>query len=254
MIELSHFSKLYKHFSAVTDVSLVCKPGCITGLLGENGAGKTTILKAVAGWHCASSGKLLVHGVNAAENPVAVRSLVGFVPESPVFPAEYTVREFLLMTARIHLLPSPERALSDVAELCSISDILSKKIRTLSKGYRERLAFANALIYNPPVLVLDEPASGLDPAQIVRMRALVKELAKTHTILLSTHLMQEVDILCDFICILHKGQSVAQGSAEEIIRKSGKKSLEEAFLQLTQNFSFDRQTAQGDQTAQGAAE
>lgn len=237
MIELTHFSKMYDTVPAVSDFSLICAPGKITGLLGENGAGKTTILKAVSARHIATSGTVCVNGIDTKEDPAAVRRLVGFVPEQAQFPPDYTVRELLLMTASLHQITDPKKAIRDVSALCSIEDVLPKKIRALSKGYRERLAFANALVYVPPVLVLDEPASGLDPAQIVRMRALVKSLSKTHTILLSTHLMQEVDALCDTVCILHKGKSVAQGTASDIIRETGTKTLEEAFFFLTQGES-----------------
>lgn len=246
MIELVHFSKSYHSSPAVQDVSLQCASGRITGLLGENGAGKTTILRAVCAGHFATSGQVLVNGIDAAENPAAVRSLVGFVPEQPNFPAEYTVRELLLMTARLHAVQNVQKELSRVTELCSVGDVLAKKIRALSKGYRERVAFARALIFNPPVLVLDEPASGLDPAQIVRMRALVTSLAPSHTILLSTHLMQEVDALCDGICILHKGRSVAQGTAGEIARQTGTNSLEEAFFKLTQGETPLGEISQGE--------
>ncbi|MBQ7158330.1 MAG: ABC transporter ATP-binding protein [Treponema sp.] len=232
MIELTAFTKIYAATPAVQDFSLTCADGTITGLLGENGAGKTTILKAVAAQHFATSGTVHVNGVNASENPAKVRAITGFVSEQAKLPAEYTVRELLTMTAQLHSVPESAHAVESVAEQCGIIDVLSKKISTLSKGYQERVSFANALVYNPPVLVLDEPASGLDPAQIVRMRALVKSLAKGRTILLSTHLMQEVDALCDTICILHKGRAVAHGTADEIARANGVASLEEAFFAL----------------------
>ena len=253
MIELVHFSKSYHSSPAVHDVSLHCASGRITGLLGENGAGKTTILRAVCAEHIATSGQVLVNGIDAAENPAAVRSLVGFVPEQANLPSEYTVRELLSMTAHLHGVQNVQKELSRVSELCAIGDVLGKKIHALSKGYRERVAFARALIFNPPVLVLDEPASGLDPAQIVRMRALVSSLAPSHTILLSTHLMQEVDALCDEICILHKGRSVAQGTAQEIAREAGTNTLEEAFFKLTQGEN-PLENAQSGESQQGESQ
>lgn len=234
MITLSTFTKIYDTAPAVQDVSLTCQDGTITGLLGENGAGKTTILKAVCAQHFATSGTVLVNGINAAEQPAAVRAITGFVSEQAQLPPECTVRELLTMTARLHDVSDVARALKTVAEQCGIVEVMAQKVGTLSKGYQARVSFACALIYNPPVLVLDEPTSGLDPAQIVRMRALVKSLAKGRTILLSTHLMQEVDALCDTICLLHKGRAVAYGTAAEIAHQYNVATLEEAFFRVTQ--------------------
>ena len=235
MIELNSFSKSYQSGEdAVQDITFTCDDGTITGLLGVNGAGKTTILKAAAARHFASAGSVKVNGIDAAENPSLVRTLVGFVPEQASFPSEFTVKEMLTMTAKFHGVQNVSEEVSRVVSLCALDQMYTKKIAVLSKGYRQRLAFANALVFNPPVLVLDEPASGLDPAQIVRMRALIASLAKGHTILLSTHLMQEVDALCDRICILHRGRAAAYGSAEEILRQNQAASLEEAFFKLTQ--------------------
>lgn len=247
MVELINFTKSYsskKNSSlAVENVNMLCKKGEITGLLGLNGAGKTTILKAVTARHMASSGKVLVEGIDAAENLEEVRNLSGFVEEEPNLPAEFTVAEYLKMTARLHDREKFSLQKKDIQShfLCqseflkelSLEELLPKKIRELSKGQRQRLNFAQALIYNPPLLVLDEPASGLDPAQIFSMHSLVKSLKKDHAIILSTHLMQEVDSLCDTVYILHKGKIIARGSPEEIARQNGCKNLEAAFLKLT---------------------
>lgn len=235
MIELNAFSKTYDSSPAVRDVSLVCREGTVTGLLGENGAGKTTILRAVCAQHFATGGTVRVMGIDAAERPAEVRALTGMVGESERLPAEYTVRECLMMAARIHGVGDRERAVAAAAARCGAEDVLAQRIGTLSKGYKERVSFARALVHNPPVLVLDEPANGLDPAQIVRMRALVSSLAKGRTILLSTHLMQEVDALCDTVCLLHKGRAVAYGTAAEVARANGVATLEEAFIKLTQD-------------------
>ena len=253
MIELTNFSKSYSSKNdsfAVKDFSMVCKKGEITGLLGLNGAGKTTILKAICARHFATSGSVLVEGLNASEESEKVREITGFVAEEPHFPGEYTVFEYLKMVAELHGMNSKtrmntdERGLEKKQSACIcvnprlihslyLEELLRKKIRTLSKGQRERVNFAQALIYTPSVLVLDEPASGLDPAQIVNMRALVKSLKSDHTILLSTHLMQEVEALCDRVYIIHEGRLAASGTAEEIARASGCKNLEEAFFKIT---------------------
>ena len=235
MIELIDFSKSYSSKSGfvVKNINMTCNKGEITGLLGLNGSGKTTILKAVTGRHCATSGKVFVEGVESGENLETVRNLSGFVEEEPYLPGEYTVKEFLVMSAMLHGLQKKSEW-QDLTSL-SLDEILSKKIRTLSKGQRQRLNFARSLIYNPPVLVLDEPATGLDPAQILNMRSFVKSLKTEHTILLSTHLMQEVEALCDKVYILNQGTIVAFGTPREISENNDSKTLEEAFFKLVKN-------------------
>ena len=284
------------------DFSLSCEKGEITGLLGLNGAGKTTILKAICARHFATSGTILVDGINPAENAEAVRNLTGFVQEEPNLPGEYTVREYLHMVADLHgasfkpqintddhrldadnsvissersesrnlvaeetrcldysrhdkydsqhdnekklhesvtsaskKTSAPIRVYPRLINSLSLTELLPKKIKTLSKGQRERVNFAQALIYNPSVLVLDEPASGLDPAQILSMRSLVKSLKADHTILLSTHLMQEVEALCDRVYIIHEGKCAAEGTPGQIARDCGCETLEEAFFKITKS-------------------
>ena len=270
MIQLINFTKSYSSKSpfAVSDINMTCEKGCITGILGLNGAGKTTILKAITARHFATSGSVLVEGIEAGENAEQVRNLTGFVEEEPKLPGEYTVEEYLNMVASLHGQKMPcmdagtrakrefsERKFSyesknprtdflfeSSASICvnprlikdlSLTELLPKKIKTLSKGQRQRVNFAQALIYNPSVLVLDEPASGLDPAQIINMRSLVKSLKANHTILLSTHLMQEVDSLCDKVYILHQGKIAASGRPDEIASQFKCKNLEEAFFKIT---------------------
>jgi ABC-2 type transport system ATP-binding protein len=253
MIQLTNFTKSYSSKSpfAVSDINMTCEKGCITGILGLNGAGKTTILKAITARHFATSGSVLVEGIEASENAEQVRNLTGFVEEEPKLPGEYTVEEYLNMVASLHGLETQMHAdkrrlknndINSSASICvnprlikdlSLTEILPKKIKTLSKGQRQRVNFAQALIYNPSVLVLDEPASGLDPAQIIKMRSLVKSLKADHTILLSTHLMQEVDSLCDKVYILHEGKIAASGRPNEIASQFKCKNLEEAFFKIT---------------------
>lgn len=238
MIELNAFSKMYAATPAVRDVSLVCREGTVTGLLGENGAGKTTILRAVCAQHFATSGTVRVNGIDAAEFPAEVRALTGFVGEQVRLPPEYTVQEYLTMRARLYGLEMRGGAAEPVAVArviaqCALEDVQQMRLRALSKGYAERVRFAQALVHNPPVLVLDEPAGGLDPAQIVRLRALVKRLLPSHTVLLSTHLMQEVDALCDYVYIMHRGRCVAHGTAAEIAAAHECDTLEQAFFKLT---------------------
>lgn len=235
MIELYNFSKRYRSVPAVRDFSMVCRKGEVTGLLGLNGAGKTTILKAVCARHIADSGTVHVENHDATEETELVRNLTGFVTEEPVLPDEYTVREFLNGVKSLHhgAGAKPAGRPGVFLDMLDIGSLADKKIRTLSKGQRERVNFAQAVLYDPPVLVLDEPASGLDPAQIAGVRRLVQALKKDHTILLSTHLMQEVSALCDVVYILHEGRCAASGTPEEIAAKSGGGSFERAFFRIT---------------------
>lgn len=231
MIEINHFSKKYGKREAVTDFSLLCNEGEITAILGANGAGKTTILKAVCARHFATAGSVRVCGVDAQEQPSSVRVLTGFVEENANLPEELFVREFLAFRAELFSRKSED--IERVKKSCMLDEIWNEKIHILSKGQKERVNFAQALIHDPRVLVLDEPMSGLDPAQIVRMRKLILSLKKGRTILLSTHLMQEVDALSDKICVLSRGKSVAFGTAKQIVEKAQSKTIEEAFFSLT---------------------
>lgn len=230
MIEISDFSKFYGKKRAVSNFSMKCLDGEITGLIGLNGAGKTTVLKAVCARHFSSGGRVLAAGFDVSENPEEVRRSTGFVQESPDFPKELFVREFLEMRASLFRSGGAEKA----RELCLLEPIWNEKIGSLSKGQLQRVNFAQALVHDPKILVLDEPASGLDPAQIVRMRKFVRKLKNGHTILLSTHLMQEVESLCDRICVISGGKRVAFGAKDEILSAAKSETLEDAFFILTQ--------------------
>ena len=232
MIELKNFSKEYDSFKAVSNLSYTFEKGTITGILGPNGAGKTTILKALTGRHFASEGKVIFsETIDASKAPEKIRNLTGFVEETASLPGEYTVKEYITFVAKLH--GCNQAAVENVIKKCSLEEYKNKKINSLSKGYKERVNFAQALVYNPEILILDEPASGLDPQQIVNMRALVKNLSKDHTIILSTHLMQEVDALCEKVLIINHGKLLAQGTKDEIVKNTVTKNLEEAFFKLT---------------------
>ncbi|MBQ0050960.1 MAG: ABC transporter ATP-binding protein [Treponema sp.] len=233
-VKIEGFTKRYKDFLAVEDFSMECREGQITGILGPNGAGKTTILKAICGRHFATSGTVIVNETEAEEEIEDVRNSTGFVMEEPDLPGEYTVQEYLQTVLSLH---NSEKVTGDYVknlfEKLSLDELKSKKIKKLSKGQKQRVNFAQALIYNPKVLVLDEPATGLDPAQILTMRKLVQSLKQNHTILISTHLMQEVEALCDYIYIMNHGRCVAKGTKEQIILTTNAINLEEAFFKLT---------------------
>lgn len=242
MIELKEFSKSYskKDDFAVKEVSLKVEKGSITGLIGPNGSGKTTIMKAICGFHYPSAGSILISDfdgnlVNLADAPEKAMQLIGYVPEIPNLPPEMQVKDFLKYAGQAHGIADSEidSKISEVTKLCTLEKILSKKIKTLSKGQKQRVSFAQALIFSPPNLVLDEPVSGLDPAQIIQMRNLIQKLSGKKAILMSTHILQEIYSLCENLYILNEGQIAASGSEEEIIRTTKSKSLEDAFIKLT---------------------
>lgn len=237
MIELVDFSKSYeKNLFAVKNVNLKAENGQITGLLGLNGTGKTTIIKAITGNHFATSGKILItekngFKFNIEENIEKAKKIIGYVPEQIFFPNRLKVEEYISLV-KMQFSVSDED-LEKTINLCGLSEILSKKIGTLSKGYRQRLGFAQALIHNPENIVLDEPVNGLDPAQIIQMRKLIKKIAETKTVIISTHLMQEVEALCTKIYILNNGSIAIAGTEQEILLKTGTKNIENAFLKAT---------------------
>jgi ABC-2 type transport system ATP-binding protein len=244
MIKLADFSKIYgsrKNSPAAVDhVTFSAAQGCVTALLGPNGAGKTTILRAVCALHYASDGHVYVSGndgvmYDAAEESAFVKGLVGFVPEQVIFPKGLTVAELLEECADVHDLcaEKKKKALKRVVTEYSLESVYTKKIGTLSKGFCQRVSFAQALISDPPNVVLDEPASGLDPAQTAQIRSFIRKISCTKTVLLSTHIMQEVSAVCDKVVILSHGKLAAEGSEKSIVDSCGVQTLEEAFLKLT---------------------
>ncbi len=248
MIELTNFSKSYNKFTPVAaDISLTIADGSITGLLGSNGSGKSTIMKAICGFHFPTKGRITITAPDGTgtdtltsfttdENPELCMKYTGYVPELPLLPKDMRVLEFLRYAADTHSIPKEktQEACDFVINECSLEKLLTKKIKTLSKGQQQRVSFAQAIIHNPPNLILDEPISGLDPAQILQMRDLIKKLSKTKAILMSTHILQEVRSLCDNLYIVSEGKITASGTEEEITKQAGTKSLEEAFIKLTQ--------------------
>ncbi len=231
LIELKEFSKSYGTTRAVDTVSFIAPEKSITALAGLNGAGKTTILKAIASFHYGDSGIVFVNGIDTERNPVQNKKQIGFVSESAHFFSDYTVLEYLNFMSSI--VRANKTRISEMIRMFSLDDVVSKKIKALSKGYKQRVLFATALLHDPTVLLLDEPTSGLDPRQIVEMRKLIVELGKTKTILISTHIMQEIEALCSNIIILHKGKIIASGTEKELCNISHTATIEDAFLKLT---------------------
>jgi ABC-2 type transport system ATP-binding protein len=237
MIEASSLAKRYGAFEAVKDVSFRVEAGQIVGLLGPNGAGKTSLMRILTCYHFPDSGWARVDGHDVASEPQAVRRAIGYLPENaPAYP-DMKVREYLRFIARVRDLGGEvaQRRLEWVVEACGLSAVYARQIRWLSRGYRQRVGLAQAMLHDPPVLVLDEPTSGLDPNQIVEIRALIRSLGQRKTVLLSTHILQEVEAVCGRVLIMNEGLLAAQGTAEEIARELGMQnaSLEQIFVRLT---------------------
>lgn len=244
---LVSFSKTYgtgkNEKIACSDVNIKFTKGSITGLLGPNGAGKTTILKAICGIHYPSSGHVYFQETKTDEKTCFsadddlsyIRLNTGYVPETPSLDVHLTVIETLSQSALIHGLTKSKasEAVHNAIEYADLSEVLDKKVGTLSKGFMQRTNFARALSFDPSILVLDEFTDGLDPAQIVRMRKVILELSKTKAILLSTHHIEEALSLCSTLYILSKGHIVAQGKIKDILAITHTDTLENAFLQLT---------------------
>ncbi|MDR0598559.1 MAG: ATP-binding cassette domain-containing protein [Treponema sp.] len=218
MIEVQNITKSYGPVQAVREVSFSVGKEQVLGFLGPNGAGKTTIMKILTGYHYPSSGRVMVDGFSVEEDPVEVKGRTGYLPESAPLYGDMTVEEYLSFAAAARLVP-PEKqkaALEKSLADCGLKAVRFRLVETLSKGYKQRVGLAQAIIHDPPILILDEPTSGLDPNQIIEIRSLIKELGKSKTVILSTHILQEVEAVCSRVLILHEGRIAAQGTAEEI--------------------------------------
>ena len=233
MIEVSHLTKQYGNHLAVDDVSFNVADGQICGLLGPNGAGKSTIMNILTGYLSATSGQVTVAGHPLPEEADAAKACVGYLPEQPPLYTEMTVQEYLTFAAELKGVKKAERKeqVCRAARRTGLEAVLPRLIRSLSKGYKQRVGIAQALLGSPRLIILDEPTVGLDPAQVIEIRKLIRELGRAHTVILSSHILSEVQAVCQQILILSKGHLVAAGSLEELTADG--KSLEEVFLELT---------------------
>jgi ABC-2 type transport system ATP-binding protein len=222
VIHVSHLTKYYGDYAAVQDVSFDVPAGQIVGFLGPNGAGKSTTMRILAGYLTATSGTAKIAGLDVFWNSVEVRRKIGYMPESCPLYKEMRVSEYLHFRAGLKGIYGADRRkrIGFVMERCWIDDVERQLIGTLSKGYRQRVGLADALLANPPVLILDEPTAGLDPTQIRSARGLIRELGEQHTILLSTHILSEVEATCDSVIIIHRGKVAVSSSLEEFKSKS----------------------------------
>jgi ABC-2 type transport system ATP-binding protein len=215
-IEVSDISKQYGAQKALDQVSFSVAPGTITGFLGPNGAGKSTMMKILTCFIPQNSGTAKVCGHDVYENSYEVKKQVGYLPEHNPLYLDMYVKEYLAFAAGVHQLKNIDQRINEMIDITGLALEQGKKIGALSKGYRQRVGLAQALIHNPKVLILDEPTTGLDPNQLVEIRALIKELGKEKTVLFSTHILQEVKAVCDHIIIINKGKIVANSDAKSL--------------------------------------
>ena len=233
MIEVSHLTKTYGRQLAVDDVSFTVEDGQICGLLGPNGAGKSTIMNILTGYLSATGGLVTVAGHPLPEEADAAKACVGYLPEQPPLYPEMTVEEYLLFAAELKGVRRADRKeqVRKAAHRTGLDNVMPRLIRSLSKGYRQRVGIAQALLGSPKLIILDEPTVGLDPAQVVEIRKLIRELGKAHTVILSSHILSEVQAVCQQVLILSKGKLATSGTLEELT--AGDRSLEEVFMELT---------------------
>ena len=233
MIEVSHLTKKYGGHLAVDDVSFTVEDGQIYGLLGPNGAGKSTIMNILTGYLSATSGQVTVAGHPLPEEADEAKACVGYLPEQPPLYPEMTVGEYLNFVAELKKVPRAQlkEQVLRAARRTGLEKVLPRLIRSLSKGYKQRVGIAQALLGSPKIIILDEPTVGLDPAQVIEMRKLIRELGKAHTVILSSHILSEVQAVCQQVLILSKGKLAASGTLQELTADG--RSLEEVFLALT---------------------
>ena len=219
MIEVEHLTKRYGAHTAVDDISFTVEDGCIYGLLGPNGAGKSTTMNILTGYLSATAGTVKVAGYDITEEPLEAKKAIGYLPEQPPLYPEMTVQEYLLFVAELKgVKHKKDRAamVETAMGRTGLQPVQNRLIRNLSKGYRQRVGVAAAFLGEPKVIILDEPTVGLDPAQVIEIRGLIRDLGRTHTVILSSHILSEVQTVCDRVLIISAGKLVAQGTPEEL--------------------------------------
>lgn len=221
MIEVENLVKRYGGHLAVDHLSFTVEKGCVCGFLGPNGAGKSTTMNIMTGYLAPTEGEVRVDGHSVTQDPAGAKACIGYLPEQPPLYVDMTVREYLEFAAGLKRIPGGERAaqLDRILEMTRTADVSGRLIRNLSKGYRQRVGIAGALLGTPKVIILDEPTVGLDPAQMIEIRSLIHDLGKTHTVILSSHILSEVQTVCDRVLIIAHGKLVAQGTPEELAGK-----------------------------------
>ena len=221
MIEVKNLVKKYGDHAAVNDLSFTVETGKVIGFLGPNGAGKSTTMNMITGYIAPTSGEVLINGINMSEEPEKAKKEIGYLPEIPPLYPDLRVREYLTFVAELKKVAKKERdtTVHKIMGRTGTLDVSERLIRNLSKGYKQRVGLAAAMMGNPDILILDEPTVGLDPKQIIEMRDLIRELSHHHTILLSSHIMQEISAVCDEIIIINEGQMIAKDTPENLTRE-----------------------------------
>ena len=244
-IKIQNLSKTYGTQRAVDDISFEVAKGEIVGFLGPNGAGKSTTMKILTGYLPATEGSAEVNGFDVKTSPLQVKSSIGYLPEHNPLYLDMYVREFLEFTGSLYGLKGKtlQIKVAETIEMVGLGLEKHKKIGQLSKGYRQRVGLAQALIHNPDVLILDEPTTGLDPNQLVEIRDLIKSVGKDKTVIFSTHIMQEVEAICDRVVIINRGKIVANCTLSKL--KQGGKGIEEVFRELKSDMNYFIQTRNG---------
>jgi ABC-2 type transport system ATP-binding protein len=232
-IEVRDLLKVYGEQKAVNHISFKAEKGQVIGFLGPNGAGKSTTMKIITGYLEPTEGDAFVCGINVVDDPISTKKKIGYLPEQNALYYDMYVREWLGFVSDIHHIPNKKERIEEVIELTGLKEESKKKIGQLSKGYKQRTGLAAALIHEPEVLILDEPTSGLDPNQIVEIREVIKNQGKNKTVLFSTHILQEVEAICDRVIIINKGEIVADDTLSNLLQ-SGNQRLENVFRSLTE--------------------
>ncbi len=224
MLEIQNLTKKFNDVIAVNDISFSISQGEVLGFLGPNGAGKSTTMKMITGFIAPTEGTVKINAIDVLEDPDKTRAYIGYLPERTPLYEELNVTEYLNFVADARAISTSNRTsrIQEVIQSCGLEKMLKKPIGELSKGYRQRVGLAQALIHKPDILILDEPTSGLDPNQIVEIRELIKEIGKEKTVILSTHILQEVSATCSRMIIIHEGKLVAQGTPQELTQKDAK--------------------------------
>ncbi|MGK6353019.1 ATP-binding cassette domain-containing protein [Parapedobacter sp. DT-150] len=232
-IEVADLHKSYGTQPAVRDISFSAKPGRILGFLGPNGAGKSTVMKILCGSLEPTAGRVSIFNVDVKQDSLAARRRIGYLPENNPLYLDMYVHETLAFIAGIHHIANKHKRIAEVIALTGLTAEQHKKISQLSKGYRQRVGLAQAILHDPAILILDEPTSGLDPNQLQDIRALIKQLGREKTLLFSTHIMQEVEAICDDVIMINKGKIVADFPLNELPVRYPDKTLESLFIRLT---------------------
>lgn len=261
VITVENLRKNFGHINAVDGIDFYINKGEVVGLIGPNGAGKTTTMRLITGYLKATAGSVVVGGVDINTDTLKVRSQIGYLPENcPIYP-EMEVTEYLSYVARLHHLEETElkKSIKEVVGVCGLKDVVGRPVGELSKGYRQRVGLAAAMVHHPSILILDEPTSGLDPNQIQEIRNLIKEVGKEKTVILSTHILQEVEAVCHRAIIISKGKIVGQGPLDELTKlskgghryyvtiKAGQDSIKNAATRLNQVQLVDFKSGPGDE-------